>query len=86
MNRYLIFAGSEFYPGKGFRDFKMACREWRQVAAIIPKVIDGEDWVQVVDLKTMACATTDLHEGQGSRVSTAKSIEKIVKELVSELS
>lgn len=50
MNRYLLFAGSQYYPSRGWRDF-IASFETK-AEAVHEAAKGGEDWWQIVDLDT----------------------------------
>jgi hypothetical protein len=49
--RYLLFAGDRYYPGGGWKDFKMSFPSV-ELAVKAVKGLDDYDWWQVVDVET----------------------------------
>jgi len=48
MKRYLVFAGSNFYPNGGWRDFKAGFDTQDEASDFIMN-LDGIDWWQIAD-------------------------------------
>lgn len=49
--RFLVFAGSDYYPSGGWEDFKGAYpSEYLAIEAIARLDLDSMSWAQVVDL------------------------------------
>lgn len=50
--RYLLFAGNRFYPGGGWRDYKMDFPSAESAQNAVNGFLDDYDWWQVVDSQT----------------------------------
>lgn len=51
MKRYIVFAGSDYYPGGGWGDFRGDFDTLEEARALIKTLLDY-DWQQIVDTFT----------------------------------
>jgi len=52
MNRFLLFAGSYYYPSGGWNDFVQSFESLESAKDYIITNVSGYDWIQIVDSKT----------------------------------
>lgn len=45
MNKYFIFAGDNYYPLRGWRDFKTSFSYYEEAEKYVNDYLEGYDWV-----------------------------------------
>lgn len=50
MIRYALFAGDEYYPGRGWEDFRQGFETLEDARTAAAAIGEKEDWWQIVDI------------------------------------